>query len=123
MKAFTGTLSAVTGIVANAIPTIVNVRINREVSELNAEKSLATARGDLATKRKEALANEKALADAIAAANAAAAGGAQRGLLDKNDNEGKFHSSGGHTPGQQSGKLPQGPIKFEGSVTMPPLPE
>lgn len=119
VKAFTGALSAVTGIVADAIPTIVNVRVNRQVSDLNAQTSLATAQAGLATQRKATLDSEKALADAIAAANAAAAGGNQRGLLDENDTAGKFESA----RGPQSGKVRTGPIKFEGTVTMPPLPE
>ena len=43
VKAFTGLLKTVTSTVASAVPTLVNVNVNREKSELAAEKSLMEA--------------------------------------------------------------------------------
>lgn len=45
----TTALSTVTGTIATAIPTIMNVKINQEVADLNAKKSLIDAQNSLAT--------------------------------------------------------------------------
>lgn len=102
-KAFTGILKSVSGTIADAIPTIVNVKVNRQVSDLSAQEKLANAQSSLATSRKTQLDSEKALADAIAAANAAATG-AQSGRLPKNAPAPEFFKEGeGFKPGAQSG--------------------
>ena len=62
VKAFTGLLKTVTSTVAAAVPTLVNVKVNREKSELAAEKSLLDAQTNHLKAQQQLLKEQAALA-------------------------------------------------------------
>lgn len=62
VKAFTGLLKTVTTTVASAVPTLVNVKVNREKSELAAEKSLMEAQTNHLKAQQQLLKEQSALA-------------------------------------------------------------
>jgi hypothetical protein len=62
VKAFTGLLKTVTSTVAAAVPTLVNVEVNREKSELAAEKSLLDAQTNHLKAQQQLLKEQAALA-------------------------------------------------------------
>lgn len=61
-RAFTGLLKTVTSTVASAVPTLVNVNVNREKSELAAEKSLLDAQTNHLKAQQQLLKEQSALA-------------------------------------------------------------
>lgn len=61
-RAFTGLLKTVTSTVASAVPTLVNVNVNREKSELAAEKSLLDAQTNHLKAQQQLLKEQAALA-------------------------------------------------------------
>lgn len=61
-RAFTGLLKTVTTTVASAVPTLVNVNVNREKSELAAEKSLLDAQTAHLKAQQQLLEEQSALA-------------------------------------------------------------
>jgi hypothetical protein len=61
-RAFTGLLKTVTTTVASAVPTLVNVNVNREKSELAAEKSLLDAQTAHLKAQQQLLKEQSALA-------------------------------------------------------------
>jgi hypothetical protein len=62
VKAFTGLLKTVTSTVASAVPTLVNVNVNREKSELAAERSLMEAQTNHLKAQQQLLKEQSALA-------------------------------------------------------------
>ncbi|MEQ1751533.1 MAG: hypothetical protein ABL974_19070 [Prosthecobacter sp.] len=113
VKAFTGMLSTVTGTIAAAVPTIINVRTNREVAESAAEKKLLVAQTDLVNAKKAKIVADNGLA---------AATGQQSGPPAPPSD---FIPTGPHvldTGGQESGdanKTPGKKLKIEGTVELP----
>ena len=61
-RAFTGLLKTVTSTVASAVPTLVNVNVNREKSELATEKSLLDAQTNHLKAQQQLLKEQAALA-------------------------------------------------------------
>jgi|JI6StandDraft_1071083.scaffolds.fasta_scaffold00721_10 muramidase (phage lysozyme) len=115
MKGFTGMLSTVTGTIAAAVPTIVNVKMNQEIAESAAQKKLLEARTNLATAKKNQITAERALE---------AVEGAQNGTSAA---PGNFNSGGGNilnaTPegeaqtGDKDSKSKK--LRIEGTVELP----
>lgn len=108
IKALTGTVSSVLSTVAGAVPTIVNVRNSKEVSELNAERTVLEERKKLLQERKSLLEAEKALTEAQG-------GGPNAGRLPKSAPPADLAPASGFTP-EDATTLPSS------SPTPTPLP-
>jgi hypothetical protein len=116
-KAFTGLLKTVTSTVASAVPTLVNVNVNREKSELAAEKGLLDAQTAHLKAQQQLLKEQAALA------------GMQNALVPPSNLSDKASTkteAGGATPavGPQTGETDQATgaskqLKFQGTVDLP----
>ncbi|TDU63063.1 hypothetical protein EI77_04584 [Prosthecobacter fusiformis] len=128
IQGFTGMLSSVTTIVGQAIPTLVNVKVNKEISEINAEKSLIAAKTALANAEKAKLDADSALSKVILNSSA---GGPQYGTPDVKSN---MQPGPGYTPpgggnpksgdasaqsGKNESKEDTKMLQFQGTVELP----
>jgi hypothetical protein len=98
VKAFTSLVSSLTGTIAGAVPTIVNVKTIRETAELNAEKTRIEAERQVLEEKKKLLQERKALMDAEAALSGATTESTQSSKLPKEESAGEFETTDGHTP-------------------------
>lgn len=117
VKAFTGLLKTVTSSVAAAVPTLVNVNINREKAELAAEKSLLDAQTAHLKAQQQLLKEQAALAGMQSATESPS--NLRETPSTKTGAEGS-----GPAVGPQSGELDQATgaskqLKFQGTVDLP----
>ncbi len=121
-KAATGVLSSLTTIVAGAIPTIVNVKVDQKTADLKSQQSLLEERKKTLDDQQALLASQKALQ---AARQPPPSGtGPESGALDPNDPAAPMTSAGGHRPGgSQSGQVPRrrASVHLEGDLDLPDL--
>jgi hypothetical protein len=117
VKAFTGLLKTVTSTVASAVPTLVNVNVNREKSELAAEKGLLDAQ------TAHLKAQQQLLKEQAALAGMQSAPAPPSNLSDKASTKTAAEGAG-PAGGPQSGEVDQATgaskqLKFQGTVDLP----